>query len=126
MVSLLLAMAVPVASAIGDAVLEDANPVDLDLDLVARLHPYGRGASRADAAGGARDEHVARNERGPRRDVLDDLRDLEDHLLGAGVLHALAVQAARQGQGGAGRDLVGAHHPGAEAAGLREVLARGP
>src|SRR5438105_4625112 len=113
-------------SAVGDRVLEDADLVDLDLDLVAGLHPDGRVAPRADAAWRAGDEHIARHERCPGRDVLDDLRDLEDHLLGGGVLHALAVQAAGERHLGSRRDLVGAHHPRPEAAGLREVLARGP
>src|SRR6478736_2152 len=81
-------------SAIGDPVLEDADLVDLDLHPVAGLHPDRRGAARADAARRAGDQHVAGLELGPRRDVLDDLGDLEDHLLGGGVLHALAVQAA--------------------------------
>src|SRR5438874_12152550 len=113
-------------SAVGDRVLEDADLVDLDLDLVAGLHPDRRVAARAGAAGRAGDEHVARLERGPARDVLDDLRDLEDHLLGGGVLHALAVQAARQRQARVGWNLVRRHHPRPEGAGVREVLARGP
>src|SRR5882672_5332145 len=112
--------------AIGDRVLEDADLVDLDLDLVAGLHPDRRVAARADAAGRAGDEHVARLQRGPARDVLDDLRDLEDHLLGGGVLHALAVQAARQRQSRIRRNLVRGHHPRTEGAGVREVLAGGP
>src|SRR5688572_30774504 len=88
--------AIPAATRliIGDGVLEDADLVDLDLNVVAGLHPDRRGAPRADSARRAGDDHVARHERGPGRDVLDDLRDLEDHLLGGCVLHALAVQAA--------------------------------
>src|SRR5918999_684030 len=113
-------------SAIGDAVLEDADLVDLDLDLVAGLHPYRGIPARADATGRARDQHVAGQERGPGGYVFDDLGNLEDHLLGGGVLHALAVQAAGERHRGAGRNVVGGHHPRAEAAGLREILARSP
>src|SRR5439155_1732302 len=42
------------------------------------------------------------------------------------ALDALAVQAARQRQQRSREDLVGAHHPRAEAAGAGEVLAGGP
>src|SRR3954462_5749025 len=81
-------------SAVGDRVLEDADLVDLDFDLVARLHPQWRIAPRADAAGRAGDQHVAGLQGRPCPDVLDDIGDIEDHLLRGGVVHALAVQAA--------------------------------
>src|SRR3954463_6990140 len=113
-------------SAVGDRVLEDADLVDLDFDLVAGLHPQRRIAARADAAGRAGDQHVAGLQRRPCRDVLDDLGDLENHLLGGRVLHALAVQAARELELAARRNFIGRHHPRAEGAGLREVLAGGP
>src|SRR3954468_14557053 len=126
MVSLLSAMAISPGLTVGNRVLEDAGLVDLDLDLVAGLHPERGIAPRADAAGRAGDQHVARDERGPGRHVFDDLRDPEDHLLGARVLHALAVQSAGERHRRARRNLVGGDHPWPEAAGLREVLAGGP
>src|SRR3954471_19168741 len=86
--SRMVCLTLSMGSAIGDAVFEDADLVDLDLDLVAGLHPQRRGATCAHAAWRARHEHIARQERGPGRDVLDDLRNLENHLLGGGVLHA--------------------------------------
>src|SRR4051812_13336766 len=113
-------------SAVGDGVLQDADLVDLHFHLVAGLHPHRRVAARADAAGRAGNQHVARQERGPGGDILDDLRDLEDHLLGARVLHALAVQPAGERYARVGRDLVRGDEPWPEAAGLREVLACGP
>src|SRR5260221_7235454 len=82
------------ASAVRNRVFQYADLVDLDLHLVAGLHPDRRRAPRADAAGSAGDQHVAGLKRRPGRAVLDDLRDLEDHLLGSGVLHPLAVEAA--------------------------------
>src|SRR3954468_19090137 len=115
MVSLLSAMAISPGLTVGDRILENADLVDLDLDLVAGLHPERGGAPRAHAARRAGDQHVARDERGPGRHVFDDLRDLEDHLLGARVLHALAVQPAGECHRGAGRDLIRGDHPWPEA-----------
>src|SRR4051794_15594627 len=87
--SRMVCLTLSMGSAIGDAVFEDADLVDLDLHLVAGLHPERRRAARAHAAWRSRHQHVAGQQRGPGGDVLDDLGDLENHLLGGGVLHAL-------------------------------------
>src|SRR4051794_30491589 len=80
--SRIVCLMLSIGSAVRDAVLEDADLVDLDLHLVAGLHPQRRGATRAHAAWRARHQNVAWQQRGPGGDVLDDLGDLENHLLG--------------------------------------------
>src|SRR3954465_3589089 len=85
--SRMVCLTLSMGSAVRDAVFEDADLVDLDLHLVAGLHPEGRCAARAYAAWRSRHQHVPWQERSPRRHVLDDLRNLENHLLGGGVLH---------------------------------------
>ena len=60
---------------------------------VARLQEDRRLAGHADARRRAGEDHVARQQRADLRDVRDQFVDLEDELLGARVLHRLAVEA---------------------------------
>src|SRR5690606_2303003 len=65
---------------IRNRVLELADAVDLDLDRVAGPHPQRRLAAGADPARRAGRDHVARLERGERRAVGDQRRDVEVEL----------------------------------------------
>src|ERR1700733_10852565 len=68
---------------------------NLDLDLVAPLHPERRLAAHADAVGRAGGDDVARLQPGHGREIFDDSGDIEDHVVGRVVLHGVAVQPRR-------------------------------
>ena len=103
--------------------LKSPDAGDLDLDLVAALHPERRLAAQADAVGRAGGDDVARLEPGHGREIFDDGGDVEDHVIGRVVLHGLAVQPRRELEPLRVGDHVGRHHPRSERAGRREVLA---
>src|ERR1700679_3007292 len=84
---------------VGDAVAQQPDPVDLDLDHIARFHPQRRGAAGADATRRSRHDHVARFEPREGRAVFDLARDIENHLADGRVLNDLAVDAGLQPQG---------------------------
>src|SRR5262245_27751273 len=98
---------------------------DLDLELVAGLHPERRLAPGADAVGRAGGDDVARLQRGHGREIFDDGRDIEDHVIGRVVLHHLTVQPRRELQPLRVLHDVGGDQPRAERPGGREVLAGG-
>src|SRR5260370_41262769 len=65
-----------------DAKSPDAG--DLDLDLVAALHPERRLAAQADAVRRAGGDDVARFQPGHGREIFDDGGDLEDPVIRSG------------------------------------------
>src|SRR5512143_124078 len=106
-----------------DRIAQHADTADLDLHVVARLHPQGRCAARAHSARRARHDHVAGQELRPRRAVLDQLRDVETKLADTLVLHDLAVQARRERERAWIGQLVARHEPRTERAAVVKVLA---
>jgi hypothetical protein len=98
-------------------VAQAADPLDLDLDLVA-------GCDRADALRRPRGDDVARFEREVGRDLLDQLWDREDHLLAAGVLADLAVLS--QDHVGVGGDVFRRRDGRADRRGIVEGFATDP
>src|SRR5580692_253302 len=108
---------------VSDAVTQKSDPVDLDLDHIASLHPQRRGAAGADAARGARDDHVARLEPCKLRAIFDLARNIEDHLVDGRILHHHAVEAGLQPQRTEIAGLVRGDHPRTESAGIRKILA---
>lgn len=77
----------------------------------------------ADPCGGAREDHIAREQRHGLRDVDDQVLDGADHVAGAAELSLLAVDRRLDGE------VVGVHvglHPGSQRAGGVEALGTGP
>src|SRR5512141_2312605 len=64
---------------------QGADAGDGDLDLVADVHG-------TDTLGGAGEDHVAGQQRHHRRDIGDERRNVEDHVLGGPVLDQVAVE----------------------------------
>lgn len=78
---------------------------------------------RVRPCGGAREDHIAREQRHGLRDVDDQVLDGADHVAGAAELPLLAVDRRLDGE------VVGVHvglHPGAQRAGGVEALGAGP
>src|SRR5918999_1376450 len=69
----------------GDPIREAADAGNRDLDLVTDLH-------RADAVGGAGEDHVARQEGHHAGDVGDQGGDVEDQVLGRPILLQVTVE----------------------------------
>src|SRR6185312_13761944 len=109
-----------------DAVGEDAEPLDVDLDGVAGVQQPLGVAGVADAGGRAGGQQVARPQREGVADQREGVADRVDHLVGGAVLDDLAVdpgphpQAVAQVADLAGRD------QRAERAGVVAVLAEDP
>src|SRR5574341_288551 len=76
-----------------DPVPQRTDPGDCDLHDVAVLEPPLRAAGHAYPARRAREDHVARLEREPLRQVRDQVRDVEDELVRVRALQGLAVDA---------------------------------
>src|SRR5919197_1502920 len=68
-----------------DRIAQGPNALDLDLHGIADLHVLGRRAREPDPRGCSGDDEIARPELAPRRDLSDEARDLEDHVLRARV-----------------------------------------
>src|SRR5271169_2808004 len=99
--------------------------VDLDLDDIARLHPQGRLAGKADPLRRTGRDHVACHQRRPIRAVRDQGRDVEDQIVDPGVLDLSAVEPRHQMEPRRVRNLVGGDDPRPKAARRVEVLAGG-
>src|SRR6478609_11338246 len=81
-----------------DAVGEDAEPLDLDLDDVAGPQQPLRVAGVADAGRRAGGQQVSRPQRERVRDQRQRIADGIDHLVGAPVLDGLAVDPGLHAQ----------------------------
>src|SRR4029077_12125076 len=93
---------------LGDhAVLELADPLDLDPDHVARAEEPGRIHCTPDARGGAGRHRVARLEGEGRRKVLHLREAVDDQLAGVRVLPQLAIHPGTQLEGVRVAHLVG-------------------
>src|SRR5471032_3325533 len=114
----------PSGSLVDDIDVQSPDAGDLDLDLVAALHPEWRLAPKAHTIRRARGNNVARLEPSDGRKILDDGGDVEDHVVGRVVLHHGTVEPRRELERLRIGNDVARHHPGAERAGRREVLAR--
>src|SRR4051794_38690603 len=77
-----------------DLAPQDPDPLDLALDHVARLQEDLGLAEHAHSARRPGGDHVSRDERVDRREVLDEERHVEDELRRARALTLLAVHAA--------------------------------
>src|SRR5215467_12757486 len=86
---------------------ESADAFDGDGDLVAD-------GERSDACRGAREDHVAGEQRHGLGDVDDQILDRVDHLAGAAELALFAVDRELDGQVGRGGEVEVRLHPGAE------------
>src|SRR5260370_18752556 len=88
-----------IGSARGDHVLADgADALDPADNLVAGTQVAPRRASHPDACRGAGEDDVPGQQGGDGRQVADQVPDGEDQLGRAGLLHALPVDSALQGQ----------------------------
>src|SRR3954451_6081851 len=109
-----------------DAVGQDAEPLDLDLDGVAGLQQPLRVAGVADAGRRAGGEQVAWAQREGVADQGEGVADRIDHLVGGAVLDDLAVDPGLHPQPVAQvADLAGGHQR-TERAGVVPVLAEDP
>src|SRR5690242_4952280 len=98
---------------------ESADAFDGDGDLVAD-------SQGADPCRGAREDHVAGEQRHGLGDVDDQILDGVDHLAGAAQLPLLAVDGELDGQVGRGGQADVRLHPGAQRAGGVEALGPRP
>ena len=105
---------------------QDAEPLDLDLDDVAGLQQPRRRAGVADAGRRAGGQQVARAQREGVRDQREGVADGVDHLVGAPVLHGLAVDPGLHAQPVAQVADLGGRHQRPERAGAVAVLAEDP
>src|SRR4051794_35253067 len=80
-------------SLVDDIDLQGPDPGDLDLELVAALHPERRLAAEADTVRRAGGDHVARLQPGHGREVFDDVGDVEDHVVGGVALDFGTIEA---------------------------------
>lgn len=94
-----------------DRVAQYANPFDLDLHNVARLHPYRRFASRADATRRTGHDDIAGTKRHNGRLVGDLPCNPVDHYLCGGALHFPAVQPRDERHDDAIRNFFCSRHP---------------
>src|SRR5580704_9293810 len=83
-------------SLVDDIDAQSSDAGNLDLDLVAALHPERRLAAHADTVGRAGGDDIAGLEPGHGREIFDDGGDVEDHVIGRVVLHGVAVQPRRE------------------------------
>lgn len=97
-----------------------------DPDIIARLQKHGRVLADADAVGRARHDHGAGLERRALGQVGDDLCDAEDHVVGAALLHDLAVQHGPELDDGGVRQAPGRHEARPQRREAVEALAEAP
>src|SRR6187399_3257410 len=73
----------------------DQNSETLDLDFadIPILQKYRRLSRKTDSRRSPRCDHITGLERYRAREILDELRDLEDKLIRIRVLHGVAVQS---------------------------------
>ncbi len=107
-----------------NAVAEDADPADFNLNEVAGRHEERRLALKTDTAGRSGTDDVARPQGRERRNVGHQLLDAEDHIPDGGVLDHSAIEARGERQISKVADFVRGHHPGAESPRCRKVLSR--
>src|SRR2546430_15542186 len=112
-------------SLVDDIDAQGADAGNLDLELVAGLHPERWLAAEPDAVRRSGGDDVARLQPGYGREIFDDGGDVEDHVIGRVVLHHVAVEPRRELERLRIGNDVGGDHPGAERPGGREVLAGG-
>src|SRR3954471_7744490 len=98
---------------------ESADAFDGDGDLVAD-------GERSDACRGAREDHVAGEQRHGLGDVDDQILDRVDHLARAAELALLAVDRELDGQVARGGEVEAGLHPRTERAGAVEALGPRP
>src|SRR6185295_10840273 len=110
LVRLILMLMVP---SLAHVVGQHTQPVDLDLHPVPALEVDRRLAGEAHPGRRAGGDDVARLERGRGGQELDQLGHPEHQLVGARVLHQLAVEAQLDGQAVRVLDLVAGGHEGA-------------
>src|SRR3954451_17727921 len=109
-----------------DAVVEDAEPLDLDLDDVAGLEQPPRVAGVTDAGRRAGGEQVAGAQREGVRDQRERVADGVDHLVGGAVLDGLAVDPGLHAQALPQVAHLGGRDQRPERAGVVAVLAEDP
>lgn len=97
-----------------------------DPDIIARLQKHGRGLADADAMRRARHDDGAGLERRALGQVGDDLGDAEDHVVGAALLHDLAVQHGPELDGGGVRQAPRRHETRPQRREAVEALAEAP
>src|SRR5579862_4173322 len=91
-----------------------AYALNITRQHVAGPEPAWRGAAQADPGRRAGEDQVAGQQRGDRRQLLDQVADAEDHLPGAGLLHLVTVDRAAQLQIVRVIELVRSDQPGAD------------
>src|SRR5215218_8195064 len=111
---------------VDDGVPKDADALDLDLDDVAGLQEPRWRAGVADAGRRAGGQQVARAQGERVGDQREGVADGVDHLVGAPVLHRLAVDPGLHPQAVAQIADLGRRHHRAERAGVVAVLAEDP
>src|SRR5215472_1060205 len=107
---------------VGDGVHEDAYAADFDFHDIPWNEVPGRIEARSRAGRRSSGDHVARLERGEGRDVANEIRDRKEHVVRGVVLPRFAVDASRDPDAAESVELIHGHHPGADRAGLVEVL----
>src|SRR5258708_15424084 len=104
-------------SLVDDIDAQSPDSGNLDLDLVAALHPQRRRAAEAHAIGCAGGDDVARLQPGDGRKIFDDGCDVEDHVVRRVALHDVAVQPRHEFESLRILHDVGGDPPGPERAG---------
>src|SRR6185436_7118311 len=99
---------------INDRVRQRPNLLDFNAARVPLLEEDFGIAGHADAMGGAGENHRAWEQRRAPGEKLDKRADVEDHVLGAPVLHGLAVEDRLDAEGVRIGDLVRGDEAGAE------------
>ena len=107
-----------------NAVAEDADPAEFNLNEVAGRHEERRLALKPYAAGRSRADDVARPQGRERGNVRHQSLDRENHFPDGGLLDRFAIEARGERHVSKVADFVRCHHPGTESPRCRKVLSR--